>query len=230
MISVILSWLAGAATPPPPPLVSMASPPVVYRAMPHNAPLPPLADFVVPEVRARASLPRLFSTSDYPAAALRADGAGNGGDRRCGRSDRAGNRVRRHDELGINDPRCHDLLEARLVSTAMAKRFAVANREVVLEQGLLVGGPDRAREIGRSIGETFGEMLVLAVEFDAGGAVVDCAGAYGDENAQRVAQTCADTMKRKVLPTDKPAANATRRGALLRVLHPPNSMTLPRAS
>ena len=101
--------------------------------------------------------------------------------------------------------------EARLVSAAMAKRFAVANREVVLEQGLLVGGSDRARAIGRRSGETFGEMLVLALEFDAGGAVVDCAGAYGDENAQRVAYACADTMKRKVLPTDNPAANATRR-------------------
>ena len=290
MISIVLSLLAGAATPPPPPLVSESSQPVVYRPAPPTAPLPPLADFVVPEVRAKANLPSLFSTDDYPAAARRADEQGTVAidaavdpigrvigcnvttssgspsldattcsiiQRRArftpaqdgaGRAvaDRVQARIRwvlpparpipfadyrlalvfRTDAAGLiagcrvessmetpkdNRPCSSTMDEARLVSVAMAKRFAVANREVVLEQGLLVGGTDRARGIGRRSGETFGEMLVLALKFDADGAVVECAGAYGDENPQRVASVCADTRKRKVLPTDNPAANPTRR-------------------
>ena len=104
--------------------------------------------------------------------------------------------------------------EARAVSAAMAERCAVANRELVREQGVLVGGSDRARGIGRRSGETFGEMLVLALEVDADGAIVHCTGADGDEIPQRVTAACADTTKRKFLPSDVASANRAMRRAI----------------
>ena len=264
---------------------------------------------MVPEVRAKANLPGLFSTSDYPAAALRADQQGTvaidaavdptGRVTACAVTTSSGSvsldvttcsiiqrrarftpaqdgagravadrvqarirwvlpparpipyadhrmalifpidaaglitgcRVEASVEMPKDNRLCASTMdEARLVSTAMAKRFAVANRELVLEQGLLVGGPDRAREIGRRSGETFGEMLVLALEIRCG---------RGGRGLRRRLRRRERAARRPCLrghhETQGPANGQpcgqcdAPRGALLRVLHPPDRLTLPRA-
>ena len=279
MISLYLSLLASVATPPP--LVSTSAPPIVYTPVNYNAPLPP-SDDIVPEVRAKASLPSLFSTSDYPAAALRAgeqgttafavaidatgrvthcsiakgsgsfsldwatcsiiqrrarftparDGAGRAvGDRTEGRirwvlpprplipyadhrmalvfsTDPSGTVTECRVEASTERPNLERLCastmrHAQQIAFAAGQASLLANRELVLEQGLLVGGSERARGIGRDSGETLGKNLILALEIDAAGVVTKCAGAEGDEEVRQVNAGCTDAKARKFLPSDR---------------------------
>lgn len=66
MISVMLGLLAGVADQP-----AIVRPPIMTAPMTYTAPLLPQPEGAVPAVRASANLPALFSTDDYPAAALR---------------------------------------------------------------------------------------------------------------------------------------------------------------
>lgn len=118
-------------------------------------------------------------------------------------------------EVPKSDRLCDSMIgQARAIAAIAMRTQAMANRELVLEQGVLVGGPDRVRGIGTRSGEASGTMFALALEIDAGGAIAHCEGANGDEDARRVAMACAESGKRPFVPTDNASANAAVRRAV----------------
>ena len=128
MISMVLSLLAGVATPPPPPLISVSSSPIIQPLAPFSSPLPPLSDSVVPEVRARANLPSYFA-NDYPSARCAPSNRARY-DRRGGPIRPGASRLRHHQQFGVVEPRCHDLL---IISDARGSR----------RRKMVPGGPSR---------------------------------------------------------------------------------------
>lgn len=294
MIGMMVGLLAGVAgqaavVRPVPPLVIMSP----TMATSYTAPLPPRPDGAEPAVRATANLPALFSTDDYPAAALRAEQQGTAAFAvaidRTGRvtacsitqssgsesldwatcsivqrrarfspardvggqavEDRAQGRIRwmlppqrpmpfadqrmalvfaidadggvsqcRVEGAAMalnNDALCTSMkIEAGRLAADAATKFDLANRELVLEQGLLIGGPDAARDVGLGSGKTRGNLFAVALEIDAAGTVSNCAAADGTVEGQRVIGACRDSIKGKFVPLDLAAGNRSVRRAV----------------
>ena len=83
-----------------------------------------------------------------------------------------------------DDQLCPELrrVAQRLVTTN--RGLQLTGRELVLEHGLLIGGPDTANFIGKGQGEKLIGRAAFALTIDAEGKVVDCkagAGAVGPE-------------------------------------------------
>lgn len=293
MISVMM-MLAGVAGQPEV-ARPVAPPPVIMIPSSYNAPLPPLPDATEPAVRAASSqpLPQLFSTADYPLAALRyaqqgtvafavaidptgrvtacsvTQGSGSISldratcsiiqrrarftpardavgraveDRFAGRVrwvlpaeppipfadhklalvftiDASGAVARCRVEASFarpdNDQRCSSMLpEARSIAAAAAKTIAITNRELVLQEGVVVSGIAETRNFGRGPGETRGMLLALLLEVDETGTIVRCAIADESMNRQRADKGCEDSLKRKFMPLDPAASDRSARQAV----------------
>lgn len=292
MNGLTLALLAGVAAHagavPPLPPVRMA--PVITTPGARVAP-DELSDVPVPAVRARTihSLPTLFSTADYPAAALRngetgvtafavtinregrvtqcaitassgsasldattcsiitrrarfepaRDAAGRTvEDSSHGRvrwmlpplaplpfaeqrmalvlsSDGAGAltgcRVEASAGVPRNDQTCVAMMpQAKAIVAAAARAGAMTGRELILEQGMVTGGAEAARRVGRGPGESRTTLFTLLLEIDPDGTISYCAGGDGAEDGERVAVACRDTIKRKFVPLDATAEQRTR--------------------
>lgn len=283
----LLAGIAGqsAVTRPSPP------PPIIVIPRSYSALLPEIA---VPAVRATPgqSLPTLFSSNDYPVAALRdgemgttavvlaiapdgrvsqcsiatssgsasldsatcsilvrrarftpaRDGDGNAAeDRFASRirwilpprpptpfadhrtalvftTDAAGAvmacRVEGSTDSSGNDRLCAAMMpQARAIVSQAARTSVMADRELVLEQGFLIGGPESARHIGQRPGETLGMQFALVLEIDPAGAISYCGSDRDGDDRQRVTAACADTVKRKFVPADSATGDqSVRRG------------------
>lgn len=290
MIGVMLGLLAGVAQQP---AIIRPAPPLVRMDVPPSMALPPMPDGPPPAVRAKGQLPGLFSTDDYPAAALRNDEQGTvavtvainpeGRVSRCvistssgsasldfatcaiiqrrarftparderGRAveDRSTARIRwmlpprlpmpfadhrmalvfTIDPEGMvsacrvegtakasnNDALCARMMnEARFIAADAAKKFDLANRELVLEQGLLIGGPGAAREVGLGSDRTRGGLFAVALDIDAAGSISNCVAAEGVVEGPRVVGACGDSRRSKFVPLDATAANQSARHAV----------------
>lgn len=291
---MMLSLLVGVSSPPP--LVApIATKPVILTPRSYNEPLPRLPEGAAPAVRAvsKGSLPQLFTTGDYPAAALRngeegtaafaiaIDPAGrvtacsitqssgsasldattcsilqrrarytpardSGGaaveDRSHGRVrwtlpsqqpipfadhrmaliytiDAAGTVARCRVEASTaqpgNEALCASMMaKARSIAAAAAKSVAITNRELVLEQGVLVGGRERVSDIGLGSGESRGTLSVLTLEIDPAGAITHCAGDDGTAEQWRAKAACRDSIRRRFVPLDPTASGQPTRHAV----------------
>ncbi|MCY7281047.1 MAG: energy transducer TonB [Sphingomonas bacterium] len=104
--------------------------------------------------------------------------------------------------------------EAGRIAAAAAKKFDLTNRELVLEQGLLIGGPDSARSVGRGPDETRGTLFALALEIDPAGVIVKCTATGDGLDSARVYGGCKDSRKRSFVALDPAAGDQTTRHAV----------------
>lgn len=104
--------------------------------------------------------------------------------------------------------------EARSIAAEAGKTIAIKNRELVLEEGVLVGGPDSARNVGRGPGETFGSLLALALDVDATGTISRCVAAAGTNDSQRLDEACKVSATTKFVPLDAAATDRSQRHAV----------------
>ena len=290
MIGVMVGLLAGIAYQP---AIIRPAPPLVRMDVPPSMVLPPMPEGPPPAVRATGQLAGLFSTDDYPAAALRngeqgtvaitvainAEGRVSGCAIRTssgsavldaatgsiihrrarftpardasGRpiEDRTDARIRwmlppqvpmpfADQRMALvftinpegmvstcrvegiaktsnNDALCARMMnEARSMAADAAKKFDLANRELVLEQGVLIGGPDAAREVGLGSDKTRGNLFAVALDIDATGTISNCVAAEGIVEGPRVMGACGDSRRSKFVPLDPAAANQSARHAV----------------
>ena len=114
-----------------------------------------------------------------------------------------------------NDRLCAGMMtKARSIAAEAAKVIAITNRELVLEQGVLVGGPDRTRNVAAGAGETRGTLFALVLEINPAGNVSYCAGADGAKDSPRVAAACRDSIKAKFVALDPAAGDQSTRQAV----------------
>ena len=112
------------------------------------------------------------------------------------------------------DPCRATMPRAKAMVAQASKTMVVADRELVLEQGLRIGEAQAAAGVGRGPGETRGMLLALALEIDAAGKVTDCVGADAGADAVRVEKGCADTLLGKFVALDPAAGNRSVRRAV----------------
>ena len=118
------------------------------------------------------------------------------------------------EQLG-NASLCASMMaQARSISAAAARSVAITNRELVLEQGVLVGGRERVRDIGLGSGETRGTLLVLTLEIDPAGAVSHCTWDDGTAEQLRAKAGCRDSIRRRFIPLDPAASGQPMRHAV----------------
>jgi len=104
--------------------------------------------------------------------------------------------------------------EAGRIAAAAAKKFDLTNRELVLEQGLLIGGPDSARSVGRGPDERRGLLFALALEIDPAGVIAKCSATGDGLDGARVHEGCKDSRKRSFVALDPAAGDQTTRHAV----------------
>ncbi len=102
----------------------------------------------------------------------------------------------------------------RKVAAELRRRLALNRRELVLEQGLRVGGPEAARSVGRGPGETLAMLTALALEVDATGKISRCIAADGNMNGQGADLGCTDSAKRTFIPLEAAASDRSDRHAV----------------
>lgn len=286
MIGVMLGLFAGVGSQP---AVTAPAPPVIMIPAPITAPLPPLPEGAVPAVRATGNLTGLFTTSDYPLAALRNEEQGTvsfavaidrtGRVSACsitqssgsasldvttcsivarrarfspsrdaeGRAieDRAVGKIRwmlppmpfadeksamvltlnaqgavtqcrvEGKEQATKKDQCRARMsESRAIAAQAGKRIGVANRELVLESGMIVGGPDAARGVGHGPGEMSFRLTVLALAVDATGTVTRCSSVDDTVDAGMADELCKEIGRFKMTPLDPAASDQSERHAV----------------
>ena len=101
------------------------------------------------------------------------------------------------------------------IVAAAAKAGATANREMVVEQGVRVGGGDGARGVGQGPGETRIDYQAVAVEINAAGQVSFCTDVDDGADKAKVTAKCAQATKRKFVPLDTTVDSRTTRKAVM---------------
>lgn len=111
-------------------------------------------------------------------------------------------------EPGPSGPRiCATLSQAaQKIVTSTQRGLAMTGQELVLEQGLLIGGPDAANFIGQGRGEQLIRRAAVALTIDGGGKVIDCVAVAYDPGAIDTAKGCERDRKLGFPPL---GANAT---------------------
>ena len=114
----------------------------------------------------------------------------------------------------IGEPCWAMMPRARNMVAESGKTTVVASRELVLEQGVRIGGADAAEGVGRGPGETRRMLFALALEIDAAGTVTNCVGTDGGMDAERAEKACADALPSKFVALDQAAGNRSVRRAV----------------
>jgi len=114
-----------------------------------------------------------------------------------------------------NDGLCAAMMiKARSIAAEAARVIAITNRELVLEQGVLVGGPERTRDVAGGAGETRGTLFALVLEINQAGTVSYCAGANATKDGPRVAAACRDSINGRFVPLNPAAGDQSTRHAV----------------
>jgi TonB family protein len=105
-----------------------------------------------------------------------------------------------------------------LLATKLAaegyKRGALTTGELVLEQGIRIGGPDAALAVGRGEGETRINLAAMAVDIDADGSIARCVPAEGNGDDWSMKEGCKGGGKAKFVPLDPVASDRSDRHAV----------------
>ena len=103
---------------------------------------------------------------------------------------------------------------AQKVVTSTQRAMAQAGQELVLEQGLLIGGPDAANFIGQASGEQLIKRVVFVLTIDGLGKVIDCVPLGFGADVGHAANGCAFDRKRGFSPLGPAANNQADRHAV----------------
>lgn len=113
---------------------------------------------------------------------------------------------------------CAEMRTTALEEIAEKKSPPMTGRELVFEQGLLIGGPESAQVIGRGAGQAIIWLTAFALTIDADGKIVGCIDAIGDLDADKVTLDCArdrkDEFAAKFPPLGADAADRSNRHAV----------------
>lgn len=120
---------------------------------------------------------------------------------------------------GRADSTSHDrlcasmLAKGRSIVATAGTSTVLANRELVLEEGFLIGGPDRASNVGQKPGEMRTMLVALEIEVDAAGSVTRCVAASQIMPGVRIDKGCEDSLRGKFVALDPGAGERSlRRG------------------
>lgn len=84
----------------------------------------------------------------------------------------------------------------RKIAAEARSRYVLTRRELVIDQGLRVGGPEAALNIGRGPGETLAILTALPLDADETGTIARCIAADANTNgrpATKAARTTPNT-------------------------------------
>lgn len=113
---------------------------------------------------------------------------------------------------------CVELRAMALEFIREQKDPLLTGRELVFEQGLLIGGPESGRVIGRGAGQVIITLTAFALTIDADGKIVGCIDAIGDLDADVAKSDCArdrkDEFAAKFPPLGADAADRSNRHAV----------------
>lgn len=111
---------------------------------------------------------------------------------------------------------CAELMaKARAVAAEAGKKTAINGSELILETGFLIGGPDRTRGIGHASGQTLVNLVALALDIDASGAVARCVATEYPLDNMVSDDVCEDNAQFKFVALEAAEGNRTDRHAVL---------------
>lgn len=90
---------------------------------------------------------------------------------------------------------CAQMRATALMFIREQKDPPMTGRELVFEQGVLIGGPESARVIGCGAGQVIISLTAFALTIDADGKIVGCIDAIGDLDADVAKSDCARDRK-----------------------------------
>lgn len=113
---------------------------------------------------------------------------------------------------------CAELRAMALEFIRDQKDSSLTGRELVFEQGLLIGGPESAHIVGRGAGQAIITLTAFALTIDADGKIVGCIDAIGDLDVDEATSACArdrkDEFAAKFPPLGADAADRSNRHAV----------------
>ena len=113
-----------------------------------------------------------------------------------------------------DDQLCPVLRRAAQQLVTMNPSLQLTEREIVLEQGLLIGGPDTANFIGQGPGEKLIGRAAFALTIDAEGKVVDCVAVAGSVGSEVHTDGCTLDRSLGFTPLESVVAERTNRHAV----------------
>jgi TonB family protein len=105
------------------------------------------------------------------------------------------------------------MITGKQMETRYGKKFTFAERELVLQSGVMVGGRDAARGVGKGPGEKLVTMTAVALTIDADGMTVKCVPADG--NMVGPVSPCAQSGQLKFDPLAPAATERSDRHAVV---------------
>lgn len=102
----------------------------------------------------------------------------------------------------------------RKIIVAGRGRFSFNSRDIVFEDGLLVGGPESARSVGPAEGGSLIMLVAVAIDIDDTGSVTRCLAADGNTDGRLANKLCEESNWAKFVPLEAGAHDRSDRRAV----------------